>query len=368
MRWLPQSITDATMTTIGLWSAWCIAAAVAAALLTRQLIVWTTARGILDTPNDRSSHTRSTPRGGGLAIVAVVAAAAVVLIGVRPESLLRVAGAVVPALAVAAISWLDDVHSVRNRTRLAVQLSAAVIATALLGPVASVDLGAWGVLSFGPAAWPLTLLWIVGLTNAFNFMDGIDGIAGITAAAAGAGIAAAAAALGVGPAAVIAAALAGGAVGFLGSNWQPARIFMGDVGSAFCGFLLAVLPLSLPADCGPVVLPVAAMALWPFIFDTSFTLLRRLRRGENIFQAHRSHLYQRLVIAGWSHRTVACLYGGMAACGAALALAGVFDPAVRGSVEPVALAMAVVGALLLVGTVMLAERCSGPAALRVHQP
>ncbi|MFM8804613.1 MAG: hypothetical protein ACKOK8_12005, partial [Planctomycetia bacterium] len=94
---------------------------------------------------------------------------------------------------------------------------------------------------------------------------------------------------------------------------------MGDVGSAFCGFLLAVLPLAARADAVPELLPVATLALWPFIFDTSLTLLRRLRAGENIFQAHRSHLYQRLAIAGWSHRAVAGLYGGLAAFGAAVA-------------------------------------------------
>jgi UDP-N-acetylmuramyl pentapeptide phosphotransferase/UDP-N-acetylglucosamine-1-phosphate transferase len=238
----------------------------------------------------------------------------------------------------------------------------------VLGPVTSVDLGAWGALRFGAAAWPLTLLWIIGLTNAFNFMDGIDGIAGITAVAAAGAIAAAAAALGAGSVAVTAAALAGGSLGFLTSNWQPARIFMGDVGSAFCGFMLAVLPLTLPADCVPVVLPVAALAAWPFIFDASFTILRRLRRGENIFQAHRSHLYQRLVIAGWSHRHVACLYGGMAACGSAVALAGVFDPTLRGTAEPVAAAVAVVEAAALLATVALAERRPGTAPLQVHQP
>jgi len=356
------------MTTIGLWSAWCVAAVAVAAVLTRRLIAWTAERGVVDVPNSRSSHVRHTPRGGGIAIVAVVAAAAAASVVLRPQGGLRMLGCLVPALVVAGVSWLDDLHSLRNRTRLAAQLAAAVAATAVLGPVSSVDLGAWGVLRFGAAAWPLTILWIVGLANAFNFMDGIDGIAGITALAAGGGVAAAAAALGSGPVALTAAALAGAALGFLTSNWQPARIFMGDVGSAFCGFLLAVLPLALPSDCVPVVLPVVALAVWPFVFDTAFTILRRARRGENVFQAHRSHLYQRLVIAGWAHRHVACLYGGMAACGAAVALAGVCDPALRGAAEPVAAAIAVVEAVALLATVAVAERRPVTAPLRVHQP
>lgn len=344
------------MTTLGLWFAWCIAALLVAALLTRGLIGWTTARGIIDTPNARSSHTRGTPRGGGLAIIAVVVGVAIVIVVLRPQELPRVAGAVVPSLAIAAVSWLDDVQSLSNRTRFAVHLAAAVAATAVLGPVTRVDLGSFGMLRFGPLAWPLTVLWIVGLTNAFNFMDGSDGIAGITAAAVAAGIAAAAAACGAGAVAVIAAAFAGASLGFLTSNWQPARIFMGDVGSAFCGFLLAVLPLAARADAVPELLPVATLALWPFIFDTVFTIVRRLRAGENIFQAHRSHLYQRLVIAGWSHRAVAGLYGGLAAFGAAVAVAPLLDPTVRGGAEQVAAATLLVVAAVLVSLVLAAER------------
>jgi UDP-N-acetylmuramyl pentapeptide phosphotransferase/UDP-N-acetylglucosamine-1-phosphate transferase len=344
------------MTIILLWCAWCIASLAAAALLTRSLIAWTTARGIMDSPNDRSSHTRLTPRGGGLAIVAIVVGVAGVIGVMRPEESLRLGGAIVPALAIAAVSWFDDVQSLRNRTRFAVHLGAAVAAVAVLGPVARVDCGSLGMVRLGQLAWPLTLLWIVGMTNAFNFMDGSDGIAGITAAAAAAGIALAAAALGAGPVAVVATAFAGAALGFLTSNWQPARIFMGDVGSAFCGFLLAVLPLAVRADAVPEVLPVAALALWPFIFDTSLTLLRRLRAGENIFQAHRSHLYQRLVIAGWSHRAVAGLYGGLAAFGATLGVVPLLDPTVRRAADQVAAAMPLVVAALLVALVMIAER------------
>ncbi len=350
------------MTTIVLWCAWVAPALVAAALLTRGLIEWTTAKGIIDAPNARSSHTRITPRGGGLAIVVIVAGVACVIGLMRPEELLRIGGAIVPALAIAAVSWLDDVRSLQNRTRFAVHLASAVAAVAVLGPVERVDLGSLGMLRLGPLAWPLTLLWIVGLTNAFNFMDGSDGIAGITAAAVAAGIAVAAAACGAGPVAVMAAAFAGASLGFLTSNWQPARIFMGDVGSAFCGFLLAVLPLAVRADAVPEVLPVAALALWPFIFDTSLTLLRRLWAGENIFQAHRSHLYQRLVIAGWSHRAVASLYGGLAAFGATIAVVPLVEPAVRRAADQVAAVTPLVMATVLVALVMVAERrgCRAP--------
>ena len=338
------------------WAVWCAAALVAAAVFTARMIDWARSRGVVDTPNARSSHTRATPRGGGLAIVAVCAAAAALACILHPESARSLAGMMLPALAIAGISWLDDVRSLANRTRFSVHLAAAVAAAAILGPVRAVDLGTFGTWELGPAAWPLTLLWIVGLTNAFNFMDGIDGIAGITAAAAGAGIAAAAGLLGFPPVLAIALAFAAAAVGFLTCNWPPARIFMGDVGSAFCGFLIAVLPLAMPAADVPRVLPVAVMAMWPFIFDTAYTIVRRLRKRENIFEAHRSHLYQRLVIAGWSHRAASSLYGAMAAMGAAVAVAPLLDPDMRKTADNVALSMLLVGAALLVGLTHATER------------
>jgi UDP-N-acetylmuramyl pentapeptide phosphotransferase/UDP-N-acetylglucosamine-1-phosphate transferase len=348
------------MATFGLWSAWCMVALAAAAMITRALVPWTRARAIVDHPTDRGCHASSTPRGGGLAIVAVVAAVGATLLLLRLDDP-RLAGAILPALAVAAVSWRDDVRSLRNSVRFAVHLAAAVAAAAVLGPVTRVDLGGFGVVRLGAAAWPLTILWVVGLTNAFNFMDGIDGIAGITAAAAGAGIAAAAAACAAGPVAVLAAAFAGAALGFLTCNWQPARIFMGDVGSTFCGCLLAVLPLAVPADCVPEVLPVAVLALWPFIFDSGFTLLRRLTGGENIFRPHRSHLYQRLVLSGWSHRTVAGIYGGLSACLAAVAVTPLIDPTLRSAASGVATALVVAVPVMLVGLVAVVAHGAEPA-------
>ena len=194
------------------------------------------------------------------------------------------------------------------------------------------------------------------MTNAFNFMDGIDGIAGITAAVAGAAIAAAAGCLGLGPVAAVGLAFAGASIGFLTSNWPPARIFMGDVGSAFCGFLIAALPLLGGETHGPRLAIVAAVAMWPFIFDTAFTLCRRAARGENVFKAHRSHLYQRLVIAGWSHRAVSTLYGGLSAMAAALAIAPLHDAGLTPTATTVAASTIVVGMGLLLTLVSASER------------
>ena len=349
---------------ISLWSAWFIAAAGGAAWCTALLVPWTGALGVVDRPNARSSHTKVTPRGGGLAIVALTTIAAIGAGLLYPATAARLAAMVVPAVAIAAISWIDDVHTVKNRVRFSVHLAAAVAATAILGPVRTADLGSFGRLDLGAAAWPLTILWIVGLTNAYNFMDGIDGIAGITAAAGGAGLAAAAWLLG-GPAiAAVALAFSGTALGFLSQNWPPARIFMGDVGSAFCGFLIAVLPLGMPEADVPRLVPVAVLVMWPFVFDTLFTLVRRLRRGENVFQAHRSHLYQRLVIAGWSHRATSSLYGSLTALAAAIAVTPLLNPALRDTSDRAAVAFVAVCSLALVCMTIVAERCrpSTPAS------
>jgi UDP-N-acetylmuramyl pentapeptide phosphotransferase/UDP-N-acetylglucosamine-1-phosphate transferase len=338
------------------WAAWFAAAVAIAAATTARLIGWAGALGVVDRPNARSSHTKVTPRGGGLAIVAVTVLAAIAAGILYPSAALRLAAIVIPAVAIAAVSWIDDIRTLQNRVRFSVHLAAAVAVTAILGPIREVDLGSFGSLELGAAAWPLTILWIVGLTNAFNFMDGIDGIAGITAATAGAGLAIAAWLLGGAAIAVVSLAFAGAALGFLSQNWPPARIFMGDVGSAFCGFLIAVLPLGMPAADVPRIVPVAVLAMWPFIFDTLFTLLRRLLRGENVFQAHRSHLYQRLVIAGWSHRATSSLYGSLAAMATAIGVTPLLNPDMHCTADPAAAALIASCSLFLVGLAMSVER------------
>ena len=344
------------------WSAWFLVAAATASVATEWLIGWTSARGVIDRPNDRSSHTRATPRGGGISIVAVTAWAVVLAAVLWPEARLPLVAFLVPALAIAAVSWLDDLKPLRNRVRFGVHLAAAAAATAVLGPVRMADFGSLGTFDLGFAAWPLTLLWIVGMTNAFNFMDGIDGIAGITAAVAGVAIAAAAGCVGSEPVAAVSLAFAGASIGFLTCNWPPARIFMGDVGSAFCGFVIAVLPLLGGASATSQFATITAVAMWPFIFDTAFTLCRRTVKRENIFKAHRSHLYQRLVIAGWSHRAVSSLYGGLSAMAAAVALAPLCDAALARTATTLAAATIAVGMALLLALVYVSEKAEGRKA------
>jgi UDP-N-acetylmuramyl pentapeptide phosphotransferase/UDP-N-acetylglucosamine-1-phosphate transferase len=184
-------------------------------------------------------------------------------------------------------------------------------------------------VALGSAGVVLTLAWIVGLTNAYNFMDGSDGIAGSQAVVAGVAWAVLGW-LGNEPLVTgLGLLLAAGSVGFLAHNWPPARVFLGDVGSVFLGYSFALMPLL--ALRSPTLAPasflLAALPVWPFAFDAAFTFGRRLLHGENIWAAHRTHLFQRLLVAGRSHRFVLVLYTGLAILGAVLAVLCVRWPA-----------------------------------------
>ncbi|MCX6038443.1 MAG: glycosyl transferase, partial [Chloroflexi bacterium] len=181
-----------------------------------------------------------------------------------------------------------------------------------------------GTINLGWLGLAITFLWIVGLINAYNFMDGIDGIAGGQAVVAGLGWIV----LGwLGNQTLVVALgllLAASSLGFLGYNWPPAKIFMGDVGSAFLGYTFAVLPV-VAVQRDPRFALAGVLLVWPFVFDAAFTFLRRLLHRENVFTAHRSHLYQRLVATGFSHKTVASLYIGLAIMGLVCSVALVME-------------------------------------------
>jgi Fuc2NAc and GlcNAc transferase len=280
-------------------------------------------RGMLDVPGARSSHRVPTPRGGG--VVIVVAALLAPLVAASALGL-RLTPAVLAWLiggaAVALVGWMDDARSLSSRVRLVVQVSAAVVVLAGAGCWRELELPLAGQLTLSWAGCPLALLWMVGMTNAYNFMDGIDGLAAGQAIVAGLAWAIIGHQSGATDVAAIGWAIALGSTAFLLHNRPPARIFMGDVGSGFLGFTFAALPLLLAAGAGTVDrprLPVTGAALvWPFLFDAAFTFATRLARGENVFEAHRRHLYQRLVIAGASHAGVSALFAGWALVSAVL--------------------------------------------------
>lgn len=286
---------------------------------------WAERRQFFDIPNERSSHSFPTPRGGGLVIVLI---ALFGVIGVwffhptwRGAALLAYLSG---AALIAFVSWQDDLHSLPNRVRFAAHVGGATLALLGFGYWRVVSIPIVGSFDLGWLGLLITFVWIVGLTNAYNFMDGVDGIAGAQAVIAGIGWAGLGWLVEQPLVGILGLLLAVGSLGFLGHNWPPARIFMGDVGSAFLGYTFAVLPVSATQQDSRLAV-AGVLLVWPFVFDAAFTFLRRLRNHENVFAAHRSHLYQRLVIVGYSHRTVTLLYIGLAAAGVLMALAWTLD-------------------------------------------
>jgi UDP-N-acetylmuramyl pentapeptide phosphotransferase/UDP-N-acetylglucosamine-1-phosphate transferase len=216
----------------------------------------------------------------------------------------RVALVAAAALVIAAVSFADDLRHLPPTLRLGVQIVAALVVAGL----------------FAPPLWlPLAVFWIVGLTNAYNFMDGIDGIAGGQAVVAGLAWWWLGTAAGQPLLATIGLLIAGSSAGFLLHNWQPARIFMGDVGAAFLGFTFASLAV-IGARANPRLALAGVLVVWPFVADAAFTLVRRALRRERVMEAHKSHIYQRLNQRGLSHAAVASIYIALAAAGAAAAI------------------------------------------------
>lgn len=212
--------------------------------VTRQLIFYAHKSGLLDTPNVRSSHTRPTPRGGGIGICAGVGA------GVAAAG---IAGAALPPwpllvllAAVAALGYWDDrARGLAASLRMGLQILAAGAAVWILGPFEHFPLPAPFDVPAGLLAWPLSVVWIVGVLNLYNFLDGIDGFAGLQGVIAGLGLAALPV---TEPVRILGLAAAAACLGFLRWNWHPARIFMGDVGSTMLGFLYATAPLLLEPE------------------------------------------------------------------------------------------------------------------------
>ena len=301
------------------------------------LVKYAVGRSLLDVPNLRSSHEVPTPRLGGVAIFAGTLVGVAVL---RPEGAW-------PLLAAAALIWAvglaDDLSNLHFKTKAAAQ---ALVAGGLLllypPPVLT---GTSGIL------WALVLtvgiVWISALSNAFNFMDGIDGFTG--------GVAIVNALFLVplaGETGGFLPVLVGATAGFLVWNVSPASIFVGDSGAYFLGFVLAAVALYAPLPPGeswtPLGFVACALVFLPYLFDTAFTLLRRLRSGagKSIFLAHREHIYQRITPTVALHRRTSNLYYG-ASVAAGLA----------------ALLVAESGVYALLGLLLALALCAALAAL-----
>lgn len=262
-------------------------------------------------PDGRSLHQRATPSGGGLAVIAAIlcvdsALRFLPVAGAPAPWLLPHPNLVAATLLLAAISWADDHRPLSPTLRLLVHSGAAVLA---LGAGAAFDESL-----LGHAAAFLVMVWSI---NLFNFMDGMDGFAGGMAVIGFTALGLFARGSDHGALALASFVIAAAFGGFTILNFPPARIFLGDVGSAPLGFLAAVISLwGIFEGAYDAAVPLLVFA--PFWVDATLTLLRRLLRGERVWQAHRTHAYQRLALAGWGHRrTVLAEYALMLACVAA---------------------------------------------------
>lgn len=267
---------------------------------------------IIDMPNERSSHANPTPRSGGIAIVVTFFVGLMALWMVSDDAVLGQGyfwAFCATSFLIAVVSIIDDLSGMSFKAKLMLQIACAVAVMAMGVVIDRLSLPVLGVWHLGWLAYPLTLVWIVGLTNAFNFMDGIDGIAGGTAIVAAGFFAAITFMQGSTFIYLVSIVIVGASLGFLLWNWQPAKIFMGDSGSQFLGFVLAVLAVMAGRfDDSHVSFYVMGLLFFHFIWDTAYTMIRRLRAGERVTEAHRTHLYQLMTRLGLSHARVSTAY------------------------------------------------------------
>lgn len=266
---------------------------------------------LLDNPNVRSSHAVPTARLGGIGFISAYVICVIFFLHLSPVFFKTLA----LALGVAGFSLVDDLRGLKARTRFLAHLGFSVCILIIGVKLIQVSVPFY-VMKFGSVFIEvgLSLLFLTAMTNIYNFMDGIDGYA------AGQGIVGAAALACfsgmVGNSGLMQALffLTAALSGFLIWNYPKAKIFMGDVGSAFLGFFFGAIMLYLTLIRPELLIPMI-MVFGVFIMDASVTLIRRAINKEKIWEAHRSHFYQRLTLLGWSHRKVIWVeYGHMAIC------------------------------------------------------
>ena len=259
-------------------------------LMTAGLRRYALANSVIDVPNARSSHTVPTPRGGGVAIVAtfLLAIVGTMLAGaVDSRSLVALGGG---GALIAIIGFMDDHGHIPARWRLLGHFIAAAWMLVWMGGLPPLTLFGWQV-DLGWLGGVLAAVYLVWLLNLYNFMDGIDGIASVEAITVCLGAASLYSMSGMLSHAVLPLLLAAAVAGFLFWNFPPAKIFMGDAGSGFLGIVLGGMSLQ-AAWVSPDMFWCWLILLGVFIVDATYTLVRRLLRGDKVYEAHRSHAYQ----------------------------------------------------------------------------
>ena len=272
---------------------------------------------ITDIPNVRSSHKNPTPKSGGVAI------ASAFLIGLLGLFLLQESAAAVFAMStgrfllyvaltamIVAVALVDDIWDVLPFSKLLAQLAAAIFFTIFIARIDFVFIPGVGEFDLGVAGYVLTVMWIVFFMNAFNFMDGINGIAAVAALLAGVFLMFISFVVGAYFVTLCSFCIVMSVPGFLIHNFPRGRIFMGDTGSQFIGFVFASLAVfGTSLDEGQLSIYVVPVLFLPFIFDVVITLVYRSLRRQNIMKAHREHLYQVGTKLGFTHSHVTLVYG-----------------------------------------------------------
>lgn len=261
------------------------------------------AYGVTDAPAQGKLHSSATPYLGGIAVALAVLGCSAFL----PEWSEQAAAVLVGALAVGLAGLVDDMRTLGPGRRLVVESLAAAVAFAG---------GARVQVAGGPADFLLTVAALVVLTNSFNLLDNMDGAAGVIGTTTALGLLAAAVLEGQVLVGGLAALVAGACLGFLVYNWHPARIFLGDAGSLFVGFLLAAIALKLRfAVERPASVAALGLLVWPAVFDTTLVVVSRVRAGRPIYVGGTDHTSHRLLMLGLGCRAVAAVLAlGAAAC------------------------------------------------------
>ena len=307
-----------------------------ATVMTALVLRFALTRGLYDQPDHRKVHARPIPRLGGVAIVigffVPVTELLIVEAGARDaltRDTLQLVGLYVGGFLIAALGLFDDLRGANARQKLVVEVAVALLMYGLGYRIEAISNPFGGSVELGVLALPVTVLWFVGVMNAVNLIDGLDGLAGGIGLISVMTLFALSAIEGDTLGCLLCACLGGSLVGFLIFNFNPARIFMGDTGSLFLGFVLASFSIaSSNKGSTAIALVVPILALGLPIVDTMWAIGRRFRAQRPIFSADQEHIHHRLLKAGFSHRgAVLTLYGlALALAGAALLTRAVSQP------------------------------------------
>ncbi|AMJ42254.1 glycosyltransferase family 4 protein [Anaerotignum propionicum] len=276
--------------------------------------------GAIDYPKDRGVHKKPMPRMGGVAIVlGFTVTVLMVFFFDKGMSTKQFIGFLSGALLIAALGVLDDMKNLPAKLKFCVQIVAALI---VIFSGIQINVVLWPVTAaLQKFSIPITLVWIVGVTNAVNLIDGLDGLAAGVSSIAALSLMVLCIMTGSNTAVVLTAALAGACLGFLPRNFNPAEIFMGDTGSTFLGFVLSVTSiLGVFKGYALLAVSVSVLCLGLPVFDTIFAMLRRMAKHQSIMQPDRGHLHHRLIDRGFSQKQAVLILYAISFCLGCLAI------------------------------------------------